>query len=329
MTELMKERTGAAIDWFMRLCEEDVTEAELSDWIQWCNDPQNLREFQGIRRTWRGFDRLGPAASELLETVLESEPVAAPPRRRSVRRPWLQVMAAALLAVVLAALWYAYPPGWWTQRAQIAAHTEVKSSVLPDGSTLTLAPRTSMALDFTGPHRSLQFASGEAYFKVQPDKDRPFVVHTQGLKVTAIGTAFDVRSEAGSVVVTVQEGLVEVAGTAAADTQVWRLAVGHRITYDTQKRTAHLDTVDLARAMAWHEGRLEYFATPLSAVIADINRYSGSLLELGDPKLGQLKYTGSVFTHAIDDWLAGIETTFALRVLVTRDDHRVLLSRLE
>lgn len=321
-------RSRAAIDWFMRLSEEDVTEAELSDWMQWCADAENLREFQDVRRTWRGFDRLGPAASELLETVLK--PGSGPLVVRRVpetRREWSWAAAAAMfVAVGAAALWYGGIFGD-AHRTEIAARTEMKSTLLPDGSTLALAPRTRLAVDFTGRDRNLRFASGEAYFKVRPDRQKPFVVHTAGLKVTAIGTAFDVRSEGSRVTVTVQEGLVEVSGPSGAGAQTWRIAAGNRITYDTRNRTADIDVVDPARKVAWQEGRLEYFATPLSVVVEDINRYSGRSVELGDQTLAQLEYTGSVFTGAIDDWLAGIESTFPVRVLVTREDHTVILGR--
>jgi transmembrane sensor len=318
-----KQRTSEAIDWFMRLCEDDVSESDLSAWIQWCADPDNLREFQGIRAAWRGFDRLGPAASELLETVLESESVPSlkSPRPR-LRGHWAHAIAAALLASILAGLWYTDPFNWG-RRAEIFARSELKSTVLPDGSTLTLAPRTQIAVDFAGPQRSLKFANGEAYFKVRADRSKPFVVHTAGLKVTAIGTAFDVRSEKNLVMVTVQEGVVEVATASDA----WRLRSGHRLTFNTESRAAQIDAVDLARAGAWHEGRLEYFAIPLSTVVADINRYSARSVELGDPQLAHLEYTGSVFTRDVDDWLAAIEVTFPVRILVARDDHIVLLNR--
>ncbi len=335
---MSNQRTSAAIDWFMRLCDDDVTEGELSEWIQWCSDPDNLREFQGVRDTWRSFDRLGPAASEMLETVLAAD--AAPlrsnardehgpaslPRRWRITQPWSIAIAATLIAAIISALWY-MRPFMWTDRAEISAGTELKSTLLPDGSTLTLAPRTNMAIDFTGAQRSLKFASGEAHFNVRADRSKPFIVHTSGLRVTAIGTAFDVRSEPGRITVTVQEGSVEAASGAGQEAHVWRLTVGQRLVVETKNHAAKIDTVDLSRAIAWHQGRLEYFATPLSTVVSDINRYSGSFIELGDPQLGEIAYTGSVFTHAVDDWLGAIEATFPVRTVVTRDDHIVLLSR--
>ena len=78
--------------------------------------------------------------------------------------------------------------------------------------------------------------------------------------------------------------------------------------------------------MAWRDGRLEYYGEPLSSVVADVSRYSSQPIELVDPQLAQLTFTGTVFTESVDDWLNAIQATFPIRV-VTTDDHRVLLMR--
>ena len=66
--------------------------------------------------------------------------------------------------------------------------------------------------------------------------------------------------------------------------------------------------------MAWHTGRLEYVSTPLSVVVSDVSRYSGRVVEISDPALLALNYTGVVLTGAIDDWLAALQATFPIRL---------------
>jgi len=147
--------------------------------------------------------------------------------------------------------------------------------------------------------------------------------------VTAVGTIFDGRSEANRVVVTVQEGVVEVSPAAGEDLlspERWRVSAGNQLAYNENLRGAQIRAIDPGRSMAWREGRLEYFGEPLSAVVADISRYSNQPLEIRDPELAQLTFTGTVFTESIDDWLSAIQTTFPIRVVMS-DDHRVLLVR--
>ncbi len=320
------QRTSEAVDWFMCLTEPDVSERELSRWIQWCADAENLREFERVRATWRGFGELGPAAVALLETSLPSvqESISATlaDRPRQHWPPWSAAMAAMLLVAVVIFAWRPHSLGL-DDRAQIVARDRIKTTSLPDGSILTLAPKTNVTIDFSGHDRAISFAHGEAHFEVQPDKERPFVVQTAGVNVTAVGTAFDVRSEGEQVTVTVYEGVVEVA---SAGRSPERVAAGERMLIDASKHIANVKPADVTRGAGWREGRLEYFGAPLSTVVADISRYSNTPVEIGDPQLAQLSYTGSVFTHAIDDWLGALESAFPVRVITTRDDRVVLLS---
>lgn len=323
-----KQRTSEAIDWFMRLAESDVSEQELSQWIQWCTHRENLEEFQKVRTTWRGFGQIGPAATELLEAAAAGHaPVTATPvlpAKRGTARKLIALAAAAVALIAVSTIVLLTVSSGVSERGEIVAHETIETRPLPDGSILTLAPRTSIELDFTGIERALIFERGEAHFKVQPDKIKPFVVQTAGVKVVAVGTAFDVRSEAQRVTVTVQEGIVEVTAPGA---EPLRLAAGERAVIDPQGQVATTEKIDVTRAAGWHEGRLEYFAAPLSTVVNDISRYSSTVIEIGDPQLENLSYTGSVFTHAIDDWLAAVEASFPVRVLTTRDEQVVLFPR--
>jgi transmembrane sensor len=246
---------------------------------------------------------------------------------------WIHAaIAASLIGVAISGAWYARHIGVLApvQKPSTTVQAAVQSSILPDGSTLTLAPRTDITVDFDGAQRSLALVHGDAYFDVRPDKSKPFVVQTAGLRITAIGTAFDVRSRADRVLVTVQEGVVEVARVNAAGIagdDGWRVSAGKQIAYEINSGAARIAEVDSERALSWREGRLEYFSEPLGSVVTDVSRYSARPIEVGDPQLAALRFTGTVFTGSIDDWLGAVEATFPVRVVVTRDDRVLLLRR--
>jgi len=345
-------RANQAAAWFLRLKADDVTERDLSEWLEWCADRDNLLEFQRIRSTWQSFDRLGPAASELLETLLSErraaaqrlheDPAHATPRA-SVRRvygsqwrwqSWLRGGTAALITVVaLSGIWHAFDTATSKrERGQGVSieRTIIRSSTLPDGSTLTIAPSTEVVIDFSTTERKLTISRGDAYFDVMPDESRPFVVEAGALRVKAVGTAFDVRARANRVTVTVQKGVVDVLRVNDAVTPgrgAWRVGTGQQISYDANEDSARIAAVDPERALSWREGRLEYFSEPLESVVADVSRYSGRSIEIGDPGLNSLTFTGTVFTGSVDDWLDAVELTFPIQVIVTRDDHVFLLRR--
>ncbi|MBL8269826.1 FecR family protein [Steroidobacter sp.] len=332
MNELdeLGKRANEAAEWFLRLKDDQVSDHDLSQWLEWCAVPENLREFQRLRQTWSGFEQVGPAAAEMLETLLDTpRPAGAPERVAGFGKGW--VAASAVAAMALVAAGYIYFVRTTTVPAEarmLAGPPTIQSSMLPDGSTLTLAPNTQVDVDFGTGHRDLELSNGEAYFKVHPDKTKPFTVKASGVRVTAVGTAFDVRARADRVVVTVQEGIVEVAREDGAgdDAGRWRVNAGYQISYNVSTRAARIASVDAGRALSWREGRLEYFSEPLEAVAADVSRYSSRPIEISDSRIARLTFTGTVFTGSIDDWLAAVQETFPVRVVVGDDQRIVLVS---
>lgn len=85
---------------------------------------------------------------------------------------------------------------------------------LPDGSSVILNENSQIEIaeNFNSDTKREVYLMGEAYFDINHDPDRPFIVHTGKLKTTVLGTAFNIKSSAGAkmVTVTVTRGKVEV-----------------------------------------------------------------------------------------------------------------------
>ena len=81
---------------------------------------------------------------------------------------------------------------------------------LADGSALVLAHDSFALVKFTRHVRSLTIERGEAYLEVRHEPDRPFEVQAAAVRVTAVGTAFNVARTSDQVTVTVTEGVVDV-----------------------------------------------------------------------------------------------------------------------
>jgi transmembrane sensor len=81
---------------------------------------------------------------------------------------------------------------------------------LDDGSQVTLNTRTELEVTLTARERYIHLIHGQALFDVAHDHNRPFVVEADSRRFIAVGTAFDVRLDAGSVELTMLEGTVRV-----------------------------------------------------------------------------------------------------------------------
>ena len=85
--------------------------------------------------------------------------------------------------------------------------------ILLDGTIVTLknGSQLSQKNNFSRNTREI-ILEGEAFFDIAHNPDMPFIIHTKGIRTTALGTAFTVRAVPNetSIVVTVVEGKVKV-----------------------------------------------------------------------------------------------------------------------
>jgi len=316
---------GEASQWLARLRAEPDSEDAVTGWLRWCEtDPANGEAFERVQRLWRQMDQI--RGDPIVLSSAEAQPAPATRARLPFRlrrwgrdlRPMRWRVAAGLVGVAGAlALWQVESRRIANLPLGVPAF-ENRAASLPDGSFVHLGAKTSVDVDFRGSERLLRMSSGEAYFKVRPDKQRPFIVRAGALEVTAVGTAFDVKAESGRVSVTVQEGVVAVApdkaGSGWVSDTAWRVGPGYQFHFSELDGTAGLESVDTSAVLAWREGRLEYVNAPLIQVLADVNRYSRHPVDLSDPEVGQLTFTGTVFTESIDNWLQGLPAALPVRV---------------
>jgi transmembrane sensor len=328
-------RLEQASEWLLRMEDPSRSEEDVNGWLRWCDeDSENLVAFEAFQTDWRDLDALkvsGHADGSALTALLAQDADLRP--RTSMRRRRLAVplaWAACLALVALAVILLPKERDSSTPRQQVAATQTNRAATLPDGSRVMLSAETSINVDFNGSKRNLELSAGEAYFKVKHDRQHPFIVHAGNISVTAVGTAFDVRREPDGVTVTVEEGTVEIAGDVFAKKGLpttWRAEAGYQLTYSSQGRTAMITNVDTSSALKWRGGELAYVWEPLGAVIEDLNRYSEHKVIIKDPAIAELRFTGTVFTASLADWVKAVEQVYPVRADNSANGDIVLVER--
>src|SRR5690606_36937232 len=81
-----------------------------------------------------------------------------------------------------------------------------------DGSMIFLNRNTELQYpnQFAKDKRIINLIGGEAFFKVSPDKSKPFIVNIRDVRVTVIGTSFNIRVNENKTELIVESGIVEV-----------------------------------------------------------------------------------------------------------------------
>jgi transmembrane sensor len=278
------QTTAAA--WAVRLDRGALTpedERALDAWLG--EDVRHVGALARAEAAWCDFDRL----AALDKAGVESAPRV---RRRAQWQPWRAAAAAALVTVLAAGgVGYDRLAGRETSRVG-----EIRRLVLDDGSTVILNTDTVVQVRYHKHQRDIFLRKGEASFQVAHDKTRPFIVHAEGVSVKAVGTAFAVREGVGSVLVTVSEGVVEVARPQQKSKPAERSYVSRdRQLNAVASRPLTASVVgekEVDRQLAWREGRLMFDGETLAQAAAEVNRYSQTSVTIDDPVLAKRAFVG-------------------------------------
>lgn len=190
------------------------------------------------------------------------------------------------------------------QGQELMATTEYLRSTLPDSSHIILAPGSHISVKMNDVrHIGL---SGEAYFEVERDIERPFVVETEDLKVTVLGTAFEVSSvdTSNSVLVRVRHGRVQV--STAEDTVI--LKGGEYARYNKIARL--LERMPAPHTEVWGDRVIQFKEAPLSEVAAQLERLYQVRIRLANEALVHCKLTATFDDEPIDYILRVIADTY-------------------
>jgi transmembrane sensor len=297
----------AAAAWFAKL-RGPGGEALRADFEAWRGaDPAHAATFARLERVWAGA-----AVLERAKGVERTRGARlGPPRPARSAAAW---SAAGLCAAALVLIAVVASPSWlknetaslfWPRLTTRVA--EIRAVRLDDGSGVILDTDTVLATRFTPRLRQVRLLRGRARFAVA-DEARPFVVDVGRGDVETRAAVFDVSAPGGrAIAVTALRGRIEAAGGSQERTS---LAQGQRLLVDGG--AARLAPAD--GGLAWPQGRLDFHATPLAAVVAEANRYSAQTISLADPSIGALQVSGVFKAGANADLAAGLAVMFGLQV---------------
>ncbi|MGE8360617.1 FecR family protein [Pseudomonas sp.] len=245
-----------------------------------------------------GADPLSAFERALRDRVPSREALLAEAKAQTARqRRRKQVLGGGLSILVLAAVVWTVDPAWHREDL-VTAVGQRDSVALADGSRVVLNSATHLRIERRLRSRQIELVLGEATFTVEHG-DKPFIVRSQDVEVLDIGTVFNVRSDSRGVAVAVLEGAVEVSAPQSAPQ---RLDDGQQVLAHAG-RVGEAMSADVERVTAWQHGKLRFDGTPLSEVIADIQRYHAAPVRLADPRLGNLRVSGEFDSDAVESLL--------------------------
>jgi transmembrane sensor len=272
-----------AADWLAALCDDSFGASEARLLESW------LAESEVNRRELATLASNASKLAAIAEIAEFKKLRAGALDRMRARRP--RISAVVLAAVLFAA---AGVTGifWEFNSRTIKIETslgQMTSVTLMDGSIVETNSATHIEVHFDPLQRRVHLLEGEANFRVQPQRWRPFTVTTSDLNVRAIGTVFDVAELLHEARVVVSEGRVQVD---TPSRRVDDLVAGQKLVYSRLSNATSLLRAQLGQDLAWREGRIRIDGMPLNELLRELARYSATRIELADPALGNLSISG-------------------------------------
>lgn len=331
----------AASEWFVEFRTGEPSEPARRAFLAWLREsPVHMRAYLEVTALWSDtasvnqdgrwtVDELIREAERDSDNVIALENAESAARvsqqERAGRRHRLRIAmlsaAASILVLMLAGL-----AQWYLARGTYSTGTgEQRSIALADGSTVQLNARSKLRVRFSKAERDVELIRGQALFHVAKDAARPFIVVSDGTRVRAVGTQFDVYRKPRGTVVTVLEGKVAVSADESAprrDDFAMRngpqlepvyLSAGEQIALSSAAPVV-TKQINAAAVTAWTQRQLIFDATPLAEVAEEFNRYNERQLVVRNPALE---------TFQIDGVFSSTDTSSLLKFLRTRPGLRV------
>ncbi|MDW3646805.1 MAG: FecR domain-containing protein [Bacteroidia bacterium] len=289
---------------------------ELEKWITASSENKLIAE--QIRIAWEESPALAAKPQvDLDQAFLELEskmdapiPIMGKSKKLAMRSRWMQIAAAITFLLAAAFLLSDFLSPTVEFKEIVNSRDSDMELELEDGSQITLRPNSKLKhpTQFSEDLREVQL-EGEAFFEVEHNASRPFIIRTPGEKVQVLGTKFRVQALPGSTesIVQVESGKVSFEANGVEGKLI--LEAGEKGIFDKSEKSFEEISASNPNEMSWATAKFLFEDTKLSDVFDIISDHYGIeiIAEIEDI---ECSLTASFEDESIQDILESISEIF-------------------
>lgn len=309
-------------------------ERRLQDWIAISEENKSL--FAQMKRAYELGGQYNPRQSRDLKIDVEEEwnrfeqrvendsrIKAIPSSDASGFSLWK--IAAALLLIVSSGLVINY---FVQQNKQVTftASSRVQRIVLPDGTHVSLNRNSELSYDPSfGKEMRAVTLSGEAFFDVQPDPHKRFVIAVGEAEVSVLGTSFNVQGyeDQQEVEIVVETGVVKL--KAVAIDEGVELRAGEKGVYRKNRQDVQKQRNNDINYLAWKTGKIIFEKMSLVEVIGVLMKVYDVEIVLPPTLSPDCEVTVTFEGQSLEAVLAVLEST--LDLTYQREGNKIVISK--
>ncbi|PXY00994.1 hypothetical protein DF185_10060 [Marinifilum breve] len=196
---------------------------------------------------------------------------------------------------------------------------------LSDGTKVWLNAQTEIQFPekFGNSKREVKLISGEAYFVVAKDKERPFDVYlTDGSKVEVLGTEFNVMAyqDEAEIQTTLVEGSVQFSN----EVEEVILKPGEQVGLKLASNELEVREVKIGVYTAWKNGKFVFNREPMESVLRKVSRWYGVKVICDDEAVLKRRISGVTDRYENIDKLIGLIEEISPIDLELEGDHLIV-----
>jgi ferric-dicitrate binding protein FerR (iron transport regulator) len=278
--------------------------------------------------------------------------------RRMIR--YAGAVAAVLITTVCIGLWNVSrvtappaPPAS-PQKNIISTKNGSKSKIeLPDGTQVWLNVGSRIKYDENYGKESRELTlTGEAYFDVARDANKPFVVHTGKMDVKVLGTVFNVKAYPGDATTEAAliKGSIEVSFPGRPQGRLIlkpqdKVSIANKEAIAAEDTAARLTNANSKKSPAimvssiqyepvssaiietsWVNNKLIFRSKNFGDLARDIERWFNVTVEVQDTSILSKKFTGTFSNESITDALDFLSLTYPFHYKFSRSNNTVVIN---
>lgn len=288
-------------------------EQELEAWLNASVDNRNY--YKQLETVWYAGNipvSDTEAAWKKLEAKLETKHEA-----KTIPLYLKTILYATAAAIVLAVATPLILNTLKTPMQQMASLDKTASVYLDDSSYVELNKNSELNYpkQFKGDKREVNF-TGEAYFDITPNKEKPFVIHTPMVDVRVLGTSFFVKTSTTTVEVWVKTGKVQVSDK---QNNTVILEKGQSAVYSSETHTFN-EQAEVSTIGFFKYNAIAFNKTTLKQAVETLNKQFDANIVIKNAEIENCKITAEFTNKNLENILFVMETTLGLSVTKTENN---------
>lgn len=311
----------ALLESFMRGETSPDEEQVLVDWLRSPEANEQLSNY--YRETWiNSSQELAAEIQGRMYTNIKkrmhsvhSEPYTQQSKRISPLRYLLQYAAVVLLVLMAGIGGHVYTSSQMKnsptdKRYLVQTEKGQRANItLPDGTVVWLNSYTQLHYNADyGTTSRVVSLTGEAYFEVAKNKEKPFIVKTQGMDVEALGTTFNVKAyqEDSRIITTLFSGAVRI----STDKNKVILSPDENATLERKSgRLAVHKLENSSYAKMWRDNDLVFNGETLEEIAVLLNRMYNVRIVFKSEPIKKYRFSGVICNNSLDNVIELISLT--------------------